>query len=410
MIDETHDPKLESWVDSANEPGCDFPIQNLPLGIFRTKADPRPRVGTAIGDFVFDVSAWITGTTLNRYMAIPPAQRRQVRALFSRLLAKGAPARPLRLQSECDMLLPAAIGDYTDFYASIHHASNVGRLFRPDNPLLPNYQHVPVAYHGRASTVVVSGTPVRRPNGQLGAGVFGASKELDYEVELGAFVGPGNAISEPIGIAEATAHIAGVCLLNDWSARDIQRWEYQPLGPFLGKNFATSISPWLITCEALAPFRVQQRKHEIAELDYLRSATHDALEITLEVSVRSTGMKMPVRISSASFSDMYWTFEQMIAHHTCNGCALGPGDLIGSGTVSGPDKNNRGCLLELTSNGTEPLELNAGISRRFLEDGDQVVITGYCERDGFRRIGLGTCSGTILAARAHSVAALKTNN
>lgn len=407
MIDETHDPNLESWVDSANLPGCDFPIQNLPLGMFRTRDDPRPRVGTAIGNSVFDVSAWIPGNTLNGYMTLPREQRRQMRALFSRLLAKGSPARPLRLQSECEMLMPAQIGDYTDFYASIHHATNVGKLFRPDNPLLPNYEHVPIAYHGRASTVVVSETPVRRPNGQLGLGVFGPSKELDYEVELGAFIGPGNAIGEPIGVAEAATHIAGVCLLNDWSARDIQRWEYQPLGPFLAKNFATSISSWLITWDALSPFRVEPARHDVPELEYLQSGTQDALEVTLEVSLRTTEMDAPIRISSSSFRDMYWTLTQMIAHHTSNGCALRTGDLIGSGTVSGPHKKNGGCLLELTSKGAEPLELQAGVSRCFLEDGDEVIISGYCERPGFRRIGLGACSGTILAARAGSLASPK---
>lgn len=409
MIDETHDPKLESWVDSANLPGCDFPIQNLPLGVFRTRDDPRPRVGTAIGNFVLDVSAWIPGTMLNGYMGLPQEQRREMRALFSRLLTKGSPARPLRLQSECEMLMPAEIGGYTDFYASIHHAANVGRLFRPENPLLPNYKHVPIAYHGRASTVVVTRTPVRRPNGQLGAGVFAPSKELDYEVELGAFIGPGNAIGEPIEIAEAPTHIAGVCLLNDWSARDIQRWEYQPLGPFLAKNFATSISPWLITWEALAPFRVEPPAHDVIELEYLRSGTQDGLEITLEVWLRTSEMEMPLRISSSNFRDMYWTLAQMIAHHTSNGCALRPGDLIGSGTVSGPEKSNGGCLLELTRNGAERLELKAGVFRSFLEDGDEVIISGYCERTGYRKIGLGACSGTILAARAHSLATSKTN-
>jgi fumarylacetoacetase len=240
--------------------------------------------------------------------------------------------------------------------------------------------------------------------------VFGSSKELDYEVELGAFIGPGNTMGEPIGITEAASHIAGVCLLNDWSARDIQRWEYQPLGPFLAKNFGTSISPWMITWEALAPFRVEQARHDVPELEYLRSNTQDALEITLQVSLRTPEMNRPARISSSSFREMYWTFPQMIAHHTSNGCALRPGDLIGSGTVSGPEKKNRGCLLELTANGAEPLQLQEGVSRSFLGDGDEVSITGYCKRNGFRRIGLGTCSGTILAARSHGVAISETSH
>lgn len=283
------------------------------------------------------------------------------------------------------MLMPAAVGDYTDFYASIHHATNVGSLFRPDNPLLPSYKHVPMAYHGRSSSIVVSGTQVRRPKGQLGAGVFGATQQLDYEVELGVFIGPGNALGEPVPMAEANRQIVGVCLLNDWSARDIQRWEYQPLGPFLGKNFATSISPWLVTWEALAPFRSRAEQPDVRPLAYLQSDGEDALDITLEVSLRAT------KVSSASFREMYWTISQMIAHHTSNGCPLRPGDLLGSGTVSGPERGNYGCLLELTSDGG---------SGQFLEDGDEVILSGYCAREGFRRIGLGSCSGTILAARA----------
>jgi fumarylacetoacetase len=296
------------------------------------------------------------------------------------------------------MLLPGAIGDYTDFYASIHHAINVGKLFRPDNPLLPNYKHIPIAYHGRASSIVASGTPVRRPCGQLGAGVFGATKELDYELEIGVFCGPGNRMGEPIPVSEAEQHIAGVCLLNDWSARDIQRWEYQPLGPFLAKNFATSISPWLITWEALAPFRCDPIDHDIPVLHYLQTLNKDAVDITLDVCLRPRGMKEAVPVSESSFAQMYWTVSQMIAHHASNGCPIRPGDLIGSGTVSGPRKRNGGCLLELTSKGAEPLTLAPGVSREYLEDGDEVILRGYCDRTGFRRIGLGTCSGTILAA------------
>jgi fumarylacetoacetase len=399
MVDETHDPKLESWVDSANQPDCDFPIQNLPLGVFRTRDDPRPRIGTAIGDFVLDVRQWVPGETLNPYMALPQVQRQELRRQISRALAKGAQRRELVARTDCELLLPVAIGDYTDFYASIHHATNVGSMFRPDNPLLPNYKHVPIAYHGRASSVVVSGTAVRRPQGQLGAGLFGATKELDYELELGVFLGPGNQLGEPIPIEEVDEHIAGVCLLNDWSARDIQRWEYQPLGPFLAKNFATSISPWVVTWQALTPFRVPAASHDTAVLPYLEIQRDDAIDITLQVSLRTGEMQDAVRVSSSFFRQMYWTISQMVAHHTSNGCAIRPGDLIGSGTVSGPEKQNRGCLLELTWKGTELLHLSPGISRHFLQDGDEVTLHGFCERAGFRRIGLGACSGVILAAQ-----------
>ncbi len=396
MIDETHDPGLESWVESANRPGCDFPIQNLPLGVFRTQDDSRPRLGVAIGDFILGLESWLSGDTLNRYMAIPATQRRDLRREVSKALAKGSPKRTLLAQSECEMMLPALIGDYTDFYASIDHATNVGRMFRPDNPLLPNYKHVPIAYHGRSSSIVVSGTPVRRPLGQLGEGRFGASKELDYELEIGAFLGPGNAMGEPIPIEEAEEHIAGVCLLNDWSARDIQRWEYQPLGPFLAKNFATSISPWMVTIEALEPFRVPSREHDLPLLPYLQVQGHGAFDITLEVWLRSASMPEPALISRGSFKDMYWTLAQMVAHHASNGCPLRPGDLIGSGTVSGPEKRNRGCLLELTWKGSEPLMLANGEKRVFLADRDEVIFRGYCNRKGFVSISLGACEGSVV--------------
>jgi fumarylacetoacetase len=396
MTDETHDPKLQSWVDSANVSGCDFPIQNLPLGVFRTCDDPRPRIGVAIGDSVLEASPWLPGETLNEYMRLPAEQRCALRRELSRTLEQGAQSRPLIPQSGCEMLMPAIIGDYTDFYASLHHATNVGRMFRPDNPLLPNYKHVPIAYHGRCSSIVVSGTAVRRPVGQLGEGRFGPSSELDYEVELGAFLGPGNPMGEPIPIAEAEQHIAGICLLNDWSARDIQRWEYQPLGPFLAKNFATSISPWMITIEALEPFRVPQPEHEAPVLPYLQSSQSEAFEITVEVWLRTTQMAAPVRISRASFASMYWTLAQMVAHHTSNGCPVRSGDLIGTGTISGPEKGNFGCLLELTLKGREPLVLTNGEKRLFLEDNDEIALTAYCEREGFVPIGFGQCSGKIL--------------
>ncbi len=256
MIDQTHDPGLHSWVESANLPDCDFPIQNLPLGVFKTAFDPQPRLGVAIGDHILDLRPWLDGATLNGYLKLTASERRDFRSELSRALQKGAGKRDLLAQSDCEMLLPVDVGDYTDFYASLDHALNVGRIFRPQNPLFSNYNHIPIAYHGRASSIVVSGTPVRRPRGQLGEGQFGATAELDYEVELGVWLGPGNKLGDPIPIEEAEQHIAGVCLLNDWSARDIQRWEYQPLGPFLSKSFATSVSPWLITLEALEPFRV----------------------------------------------------------------------------------------------------------------------------------------------------------
>lgn len=270
MIDDTHDPERRSWVESANRPGCDFPIQNLPLGVFRAPGKDRARIGIAIGDFILDAGEWLPGEALNGYLALSAGARRDLRRQWSRVLEAGETSRPLHAQSECTMLLPAVVGDYTDFYASIDHATNVGRMFRPDNPLLPNYRHVPIAYHGRSSSLVVSGTPVRRPCGQLGEGRFGPSRELDYELEVGAYLGPGNGLGKPIPVAEAAQHLAGVCLVNDWSARDIQRWEYQPLGPFLAKNFATSLSPWLITLEALQPFRSEARAHEAPVLPYLQ--------------------------------------------------------------------------------------------------------------------------------------------
>jgi fumarylacetoacetase len=395
MIDETHDPKLKSWVESANRERCNFPIQNLPLGAFRRKRDACPRLGVAIGDFILDLGDWLSGETLNGYMGLPATQRRDLRRQISTALAIGSPKRDLFPQSECEMLMPSAIGDYTDFYASIHHAQNVGSMFRPANPLLPNYKHVPIAYHGRSSSIVVSGTPVLRPQGQLGEGQFGPSKELDYEVELGAFLGPGNAMGKAIAVAEAEQHIAGVCLLNDWSARDIQRWEYQPLGPFLAKNFATTISPWVVTFEALQPFRVSSSEHDSPVLPYLQPEQPGSFDITLEVWLASSAMAEPVLISRGYFKDLYWTLAQMVAHHTSNGCPLRPGDLIASGTVSGPEKENRGCLLERTWRGTELLQLPTGEKRTFLEDGDEVILTGYCTRHGFARIGLGSCRGVI---------------
>lgn len=405
MLDETHDPTLQSWVESANKAQADFPIQNLPLGVFKHPAARKARVGVAIGDFILEVGAWLDSEDLNQYLSLPSSSRRDLRREWSAALRKGSPERKLVPQAECEMCLPVQVGDYTDFYASKHHAINIGKLFRPDQPLLSNYDHVPIAYHGRASSIVVSGTPVRRPFGQMGPGKFAPSNELDYEVELAAFIGPDSVLGEPIPIEHAEDHFAGVCLLNDWSARDIQRWEYQPLGPFLAKNFATSISPWLITSEALEPFRMSAPVHDVPVLPYLEPPKPGAFDITLQVWLRTSmpngNRSEPVLLSESSFEEMYWTFSQMIAHHTSNGCRLRAGDLIGSGTVSGPEPGNRGCLLELTSKGKDPVMLPGGERRNFLEDGDEVIMQGFCERPGFRRIGFGTCSAVILPARAY---------
>jgi fumarylacetoacetase len=318
--------------------------------------------------------------------------------------------RNLLPQSEVEMQLPLVIGDYTDFYASIYHATNVGKLFRPDNPLLPNYKYVPIGYHGRASSVVASGAKIARPSGQRSVGdaepTYGPSNRLDYEMELGFFVSSGNKIGETIPVHDAEEHIFGVCLLNDWSARDVQAWEYQPLGPFLAKSFSTSLSPWVVTMEALAPFRVEafrRAEGDPAPLPYLLDSQDQAqggLDLWLEVRIRTSAMRErgmgPTLLGRSNARDLYWTLGQMITHHASNGCNLRAGDLLGSGTVSGAEKSARGCLLELTSGGKEPVFLPCGEQRRFLEDGDEIIIEGYCERDGFHRIGLGRCSGIVL--------------
>jgi len=393
MIDRTHDPGLRSWVESANAPDADFPIQNLPFGRFRRSAEVR--LGVAIGDHVLDVSA---AFGVESAMAMSAPARVELRRRISEFLVNRAPGaeRFLTPMANVEMMLPCEVGDYTDFYASIHHATNVGRLFRPDNPLMPNYKWMPVAYHGRASSIVLSGTPVRRPSGQVvqdpaGPPVYAPSKRLDYELEVGAFLGPGSEMGVPVPIDRAEDHLVGVCLLNDWSARDIQRWEYQPLGPFLAKNFATTISPWVVTREALEPFRRPVDAHDRLALPHLATAT-GAYAITLEVWLRTAKMREPVRVSRSDFSTMYWTLSQMIAHHTSNGCPIRAGDLIGSGTVSGPEKGSRGCLLE------EPVELPNGEKRSFLEDGDEVILRGWCEGAGLRRIGLGECRGVVIPA------------
>jgi len=408
MIDQTHDPGLGSWVESANDPATDFPIQNLPFAMFRPAGGGEPRLGTAIGGQVLDVTGALGVASLQAVMGMPRAARADLRARISTFLSQRTPGAEAHVlpAAAVELLLPCDIGDYTDFYASIHHATNVGSMFRPDNPLMPNYKWLPVGYHGRSSSIVVSGTPVRRPWGQAsehpgGPPAFAPSRRLDYELELGAFIGPGNPMGEPIPVAGAGDHIVGVCLLNDWSARDIQAWEYQPLGPFLAKNFATSISPWVVTMEALEPFRMTPGARpagEPAPLPHLAGGGADALGITMEVWLRSAQMAEPVMVSRGDFASMYWTLAQMVAHHTSNGCPMRRGDLIASGTVSGPEKSNRGCLLELTWRGTDPLTLPSGETRRFLEDGDEVILRGWCEAHGFRRIGLGECRGMVQPA------------
>jgi fumarylacetoacetase len=397
-IDQTHAPELESWVPSANLPDCEFPIQNLPWGTFRKHGEEQSRPGIAIGDQILDAKSAFGIESVAAVMAQPRITLRQT---ISEYLSKYQPGadRNLTPMVDAELLLPCAIGDYTDFYASLHHAANVGSMFRPDNPLLPNYKWVPIAYHGRASSVVISGTPVRRPKGQTGQGRFAPTGRLDYEVELGAFIGPGNVQGEPIPIAEAEDHLFGVCLLNDWSARDIQAWEYQPLGPFLAKNFATTISPWIVTLEALEPFRCMPEPRPSGDpdpLEYLAQSGPGAFGIVLEAWLRTAKMSQPVRVSQGNFASMYWTLGQMIAHHTSNGCPLKSGDLIGSGTVSGPEKQNRGCLLEMTWRGTDPLTLPNGETRHFLEDGDEVILRGRCEAPGYRSIGLGSATGGII--------------
>jgi len=408
MIDSTHDPTLRSWVESANQAETDFPIQNLPYATFRRRGEERNRLGVAIGEMLLDLTGTLQIPSMHAVMSMQRAARSSLRRRIGEHLTKysSGAERFLSPIVDAELLLPCDIPDYTDFYASIHHATNVGRMFRPDNPLLMNYKWLPVGYHGRASSVVVSGTPIRRPSGQLvsnpsGPPVFAPCRLLDYELELGAFLGPGNTMGEPIPVAQAEDHLVGVCLLNDWSARDIQTWEYQPLGPFLAKSFGTSISPWVVTVEALEPFRRPAPPRPPGDpqpLPHLAAPGDAAFHINLEVWLRSARMTEPMRLSRGDFASLYWTLAQMIAHHSSNGCPLRPGDLIGSGTVSGPEKQNRGSLLEMTWRGAEPLELPAGETRKFLEDGDEVILRGWCEAPGFRRIGFGECRGVVLPA------------
>jgi fumarylacetoacetase len=436
QLDETHDPAFTSWLACANDTNIDFPIQNLPFGVFRKRGDrAAARVGVAIGSHVLDVAAVgpdrvfegaavaaaaaCRAPSLNPLMELGRSHWSALRLSVSRLLRSGSPMRHkvpsealVRLE-DAELLLPASIGDYSDFFASIHHATNAGRLFRPDNPLLPNYKHVPIAYHGRASSIIVSGTPVIRPRGQTrlpndAAPTFGASQRLDYELELGVFIGCGNALGKPIALADAEDHVFGLCLVNDWSARDIQAWEYQPLGPFLGKSFATSVSPWVVTLDALMPFRRSASARaagDPAPLPYLDTPADRAtggIDIALSVTLSTRTMRSqgiaPCTLAQTSSQYLYWTIFQMVAHHTVNGCNLRPGDLIATGTVSGPERTACGSLLEMSANASHSFELPGGETRTFLEDGDEVLFRGQCSREGYRSIGFGECRGVIVPA------------
>lgn len=433
-LDETHSTAIGSWVGSAQQPGADFPLQNLPFGVFRS-ARGDPRVGVAIGDQILDVQRSILVGALGPLD--PPLREAAVARNLNPLFAQGRPAaRALRHAvhallredsalprppEECllpaaaaELLLPAAVGDYSDFYASIHHATNVGSMFRPEQPLWPNYKWVPIGYHGRVSSLVASGTAIRRPWGQVRPGdappVFQPTGALDYEAEVGLWVGKGNALGHSVPLAQAAEHLIGFGLVNDWSARDVQRWEYQPLGPFLAKSFATTVSPWVVTLDALEPFRVPAARRPTGDpqpLPYLDDAADRegggyAIELTVLLCserMRAMGVE-PWCLSRASFAELYWTPAQLLAHHTSNGCQLRPGDLLASGTLSGPHRENRGCLLELTWGGREPLTLPTGETRRFLEDGDEVTLRARCVRDGHASIGFGECQGVVLPPEA----------
>ena len=435
-LDATHDPNLRSWVESANQKDTDFPIQNLPFGVFRRQGSAEPpRIGVAIGDQIVDLTRCsetgllqelpqklqqaCTAPNLNPLMAMGTEASSALRRRLSELLRTDGSTPPpeggiLIPMSEAELLLPTTIGDYTDFYASIFHATNVGKLFRPDNPLLPNYKYVPIAYHGRASSIVPSNTPVKRPQGQRkraeeATPTFGPSQLLDYELEVGFFVGAGNELGQPVAIANAEEHIFGLCLVNDWSARDIQAWEYQPLGPFLSKSFATTVSPWVVTLEALAPFRCpafQRAEGDPLPLPYLSSSLDGSLggiDLTVEVLLRSQQMRdegmQPFRLSLGSFQQMYWTLAQMLTHHSSNGCNLRSGDLLASGTVSGAEEGSQGCLLEITQRGSKPIELPTGEVRSFLSDSDEVILRGYCEKEGYAKVGFGECRSIVLPAQ-----------
>jgi len=433
-LNETHDAGLRSWVASANTGASDFPIQNLPFAVFRRAGSQEAwRGGVAIGDQVLDLARAsalkalgdavqpqleaASQQHLNGFMAMGPAAWSALRLALSRALREGAAAQAalqdcLVAQSDVEYTVPAQVGDYTDFYTSVHHATNVGKLFRPDNPLMENYKWVPIGYHGRASSLRVSGVDFRRPMGQLKAPDAAAPAlkpcaRLDYELEMGIYTGAGNAWGEAISMDEAEHHIFGLCLLNDWSARDIQAWEYQPLGPFHAKNFATTVSPWIVTLEALAPFRRPWSRDaaDVQPLPYLDAPANraqGAIDIQLEVALLSEAARAqgraPARLSGTSFRHQYWSVAQMLTHHTAGGCALQPGDLLGSGTISGPGPGEAGALIELARGGQQPVDVGGGERRGFLQDGDTVILRGWCEKPGAARIGFGECRGTVLPA------------
>lgn len=422
-LNETHDPSRTSWVASARG-HADFPIQNLPLGVFSVPGR-EPRVGVAIGEEVLDLAlvasavdhglrAAATSSSLYTYLQLPSSARMQLRKQISALLSdatqRASVEAALLPQAECRLQLPARVGDYTDFYVGIHHANNIGRQYRPDNPLLPNYRHLPIGYHGRASSIRVSGHPVVRPNGQVKAPDedlprFGPSTKLDYEQELAVWIAGDNPLGERVPIAKAPDRIAGYGLLNDWSARDIQGWEAQPLGPFLAKSFQTSVSPWLVTSEALAPYRVAQPLRAASDprpLPYLwdeHDQTYGALGVTLEIWLIPAGSREPVLLSRTSATNMYWTPAQLVAHHASNGCDLQPGDVLGTGTISSSDRSGFGSLMELSEGGKSPITLPSGEQRAFLKDGDEVILTAYAEAQGRPRLGFGVCRGVVQPAR-----------
>ena len=435
QINETHDINLTSWVESANIKGCDFPIQNLPFAEFRTKnTNEKFRGGVAIGDQVIDLAKLshlniFTGdaktaldaaseSTLNTFMGLGEQYWSALRLALSKALREGAQQQKemqstLIAQADIEFSLPCRIGDYTDFYTSIYHATAVGSLFRPDNPLLPNYKWVPIGYHGRSSSIDVSGQTFHRPKGQTKAPdadtpSFGPCKRLDYELELGIYLGKGNALGDAIAIENAENHVFGFCVFNDWSARDLQAWEYQPLGPFLAKNFASTVSPWIVTTEALAPFRTSWTRDENdpQPMPYLESAANreqGAFDIQMDVKIQTQKMRdenhQPTQVSTSSFKHSYWTVAQMVTHHTVNGCNFMPGDMLGSGTQSGPTHEEAGSLLELSRGGKEKITLSNGEQRSFLEDGDNVIMRGWCEKPGYARIGFGSVESTVLPAK-----------
>jgi fumarylacetoacetase len=435
QINETHDPALRSWIASANQPDTDFPIQNLPFSVFRRRESKEAfRGGIAIGDQILDLAAVANANILsgdvaaalqagaqdklNMLMALGASASSALRLALSRALRAGAVEQPqlqtcLVPQTEAEYDVPARIGDYTDFYTSVYHATNIGKQFRPDNPLLPNYKWVPIGYHGRVSSIRISGQAFHRPVGQTmppGATqpMFGPCERLDIELELGIFVGAGNSLGDSIAMTEAEEHVFGICLLNDWSARDIQGWEYQPLGPFLSKNFASTISPWIVTLEALAPYRVPFSRPDgdpqpLPYLDSEHNRHAGSLDIQLQVGLQTAKMReagqSDATICRTNYRHAYWTVAQMVTHHTVNGCNLQPGDLFGSGTLSGPTLDQAAALVELTVGGKQPLQLPNGEARTYLQDGDAIVLRGWCEKPGATRIGFGECWGTVLPAK-----------